>query len=132
MNGITIQVPDDRVTMTARLPRDVYDELRAEAKRDERSMNQVLVLALRKRFAAELGQNASDAKRVVIMGKRGLCEWNPERDQPAKGYPIKDGCQNKAVLSVGQDGMWHLCESCAALPHFSRFRRRVPLQAVEE
>jgi hypothetical protein len=84
------------------------------------------------KFAVELGQNASDAKQVAGRGLRGLCEWDPERDQPAKCYPIQDGCQNKATLSVGQDGMWHLCEACAALPIFSRLRRRVPLQAAEE
>lgn len=64
-----------------------------------------------------------------------LCEWNPEKNESAliemHGFP-KDGCQNEATLSVGIGTNWHLCESCAALPVFSRLRRRVPLSSNTE
>jgi hypothetical protein len=52
------------------------------------------------------------------------CEWDPVRDSAAEEA---DGCPNEATLSVGADGNWHLCESCAALPEFDCFRKRVPL-----
>jgi hypothetical protein len=52
------------------------------------------------------------------------CEWDPDRDSAAEE---SDGCRNEATLSVGADGNWHLCESCAALPAFDRYRKRVPL-----
>lgn len=56
-----------------------------------------------------------------------LCEWDPERGEPAR---IGDGCERAAVLSVGANGQFHLCAECAALPRFKRFRRRVPLVPV--
>lgn len=49
------------------------------------------------------------------------CEWNPSEHRPAfEGDPI----HGEAVWSVGVDGKWHLCERCAALPEFSRYRNR--------
>jgi hypothetical protein len=54
------------------------------------------------------------------------CDWDPQNDQPA----VSDGsgCQNQATTSVG-GGMdnWHLCDPCAALPRFKKYRRRVAL-----
>lgn len=68
----------------------------------------------------------------------GTCEWDPERGQPAAVVVVpvvptdwdrreRQGCTNRAMLSVGANGEWHLCDTCAALPDFKRFRRRVPL-----
>ena len=57
------------------------------------------------------------------------CEWNPTEHRPAFDTDAPHG---ESVLCVGVDGKWHLCESCAALPEFSRYRirrrlrRRVP------
>lgn len=59
------------------------------------------------------------------------CEWDPTRNEPARvrGWKAGDreGCPNEATVSVGRDGMWRLCESCAALPAFDRFTSRRPL-----
>jgi len=58
----------------------------------------------------------------------GTCEWEP--DLRAIG-DIREGigtpCPNAATISVGADGMWHLCASCATLPIFNAYRKRVPL-----
>lgn len=67
------------------------------------------------------------------------CEWDPDRGQPATTVVLcignlqllpvhkRQGCPNPATVSVGQKGAWHLCDSCAKLPNFKPFRRRVPL-----
>jgi len=52
------------------------------------------------------------------------CEWDPMLGEPAK---VGRGCPNKAALSVGAHGEWHLCRSCAALPRFKRYKVRKPL-----
>lgn len=57
------------------------------------------------------------------------CEWDPARDQPADA---DHGCPRDAELSVGVDGKWHLCKSCASLPRFNRFRKRIPLRRPPE
>ncbi len=48
-----------------------------------------------------------------------LCEWDPERSVPAEHIPGQrnsyKGCLNAATLTVGANGQWHLCESCASL-----------------
>ncbi len=59
------------------------------------------------------------------------CEWDPENDAlavmacPQLHLPAQ-GCTNEATVSLGTGRKnIHLCESCAALPRFKRFRRRV-------
>lgn len=56
-----------------------------------------------------------------------LCEWDPERNQPAEEVKGEwhHGCPNPATWIIGR-GMrnWHLCESCSKLPRFKRFRVR--------
>lgn len=32
---------------------------------------------------------------------------------------------------LGAQGQWHLCERCAALPEFDRYRTRKPLRRIE-
>jgi len=63
------------------------------------------------------------------------CEWNPEANESACAtYDSNNyvenhyGCQNEATIMVGANGQWHLCESCAKLPKFKRFRVRKPLK----
>ena len=52
------------------------------------------------------------------------CEWDPEtKDAAYTGA----GCTNEATVCVGAQGNWHLCDECAALPEFKRFRKRTPL-----
>lgn len=55
------------------------------------------------------------------------CEWNPVEhcaaEEPSKAFD----CQNEATLSVGADGQWHLCQSCATDPYFKRFKTRAVL-----
>lgn len=60
---------------------------------------------------------------VVRKPERELCEWWPERNEPATGIPGQ-GCIDTAVISVGATKNWHLCDSCAALPEFRRMSRR--------
>ena len=59
-----------------------------------------------------------------------LCEWNPERDEPAtevKSTHQRWGCIRPAIWAVGSANKWHLCDYCAALPRFKRLRKRIPL-----
>lgn len=58
---------------------------------------------------------------------RELCEWWPDRDQPASGL-AGEGCQNTATLSVGQANNWHLCAECRDLPRFARMKVRAHLK----
>lgn len=71
-----------------------------------------------------------------------LCEWDPEHSRPAQitfsnpngclKTEEHHGCQNEARISVGRDGKWHLCEMCAALPVFDKFKKRTRLCQIEE
>lgn len=58
---------------------------------------------------------------TVPMPERELCEWWPDRDEPAVPG---EGCADEATLSVGVSKNWHLCDSCADLPRFRRMSRR--------
>ena len=62
------------------------------------------------------------------------CEWDPITQTPANN---EHGCPNVATVSLGSGRKnpkmgeyicWHLCESCAALPRFKRFRKRGKLK----
>ena len=59
----------------------------------------------------------------------GSCEWWPAEDVPATTVP-GEGCDNRAVLLVGANGTWRLCEACAALPRFAR-SKVVRLESVD-
>ena len=63
------------------------------------------------------------------------CEWDPKHNRAARVLGrhrsddvIVEGCPNEATICVGANGQWHLCESCAELPEFRRFRIRKPLR----
>lgn len=60
--------------------------------------------------------------------KASPCEWDPERNDKARSI---DEAHAEATISVGANGQWHLCESCAALPEFKRFRKRTRLRQRE-
>lgn len=60
-----------------------------------------------------------------------LCEYNPVTADASYGGRAEGDCPNEASVCLGKDPSWHLCESCAALPRFKRFRRRVPLRRAE-
>jgi len=49
------------------------------------------------------------------------CEWDPDTGEAAV---VGGGCKNPATVVLGAVGEWHLCESCAALPVFKRFKVR--------
>jgi hypothetical protein len=53
------------------------------------------------------------------------CEWNPAADRPAREGEPSHG---DATVSLGAEGEWHLCASCAALPVFARFKVRKALR----
>jgi hypothetical protein len=61
-------------------------------------------------------------------------EWQRNHQRAAEEEGLCEakvicGCPNEATLSVGSGkNNWHLCESCAAMPEFRRYRRRVPLK----
>jgi hypothetical protein len=58
------------------------------------------------------------------------CEWNPKRNAAANaGDP--DACPNEVEWSVGSNGEWHLCASCAALPRFKRYKTRKRIGATK-
>jgi hypothetical protein len=68
-------------------------------------------------------------------GWRDPCEWDPARGRPNAGTLLSDGtwscmqgCRNRADVIVGARAQWRLCESCAALPRFSRYRVRRPIE----
>jgi hypothetical protein len=59
------------------------------------------------------------------------CEWTPGADRPAWSVDEHTRTVRAAVL-LGANGEWRLCESCAALPRFKRFRvRRAIVHAIE-
>jgi hypothetical protein len=53
------------------------------------------------------------------------CEWDPATDRPA---PVGIECHARAELIVGAKGEWRLCRSCADLPHFKKYRKRVEVR----
>jgi len=60
----------------------------------------------------------SDARRKFLFDG---CEWNPQESRAA--LESDDHFQRVAAeVVVGADGQWRLCQSCANLPRFARFR----------
>lgn len=53
------------------------------------------------------------------------CEWDPDKGKAAF---VGEGCMKPATTVVGRGKNWHLCDSCAALPRFARYKVRVPLR----
>ena len=69
-------------------------------------------------------QRVVDEERVLLDAG---CEWDPERDDYAAGDD--HAWHGLATWSVGSGRHnLHLCDACAALPRFKRFRTRVPLR----
>lgn len=64
------------------------------------------------------------------MGER--CDWNPQKRDAATEPAAPGDCPNEATVIVGANGYWQLCESCAALPDFSRFKFRVRMAAASD
>lgn len=75
-------------------------------------------------------QKKAEPKAVVVLSTAQTemdysgnpCEWNPDEGRAA----YENEVHSFATVSLG-NGKWHLCESCAALPEFKRFRKRVPI-----
>lgn len=59
------------------------------------------------------------------------CDYNPLRKEAGYGGKVEGDCPNEATVSLGVKPNWHLCESCASLPAFKRFRRRAPLRRAQ-
>lgn len=57
------------------------------------------------------------------------CEWNPTASRGR--YENEAECSNNATICVGQNGKWHLCESCSKLPVFKRLKKK-PLKQRSE
>jgi len=62
-----------------------------------------------------------------IVAVEDGCEWNPAADAPAHCGEHHTRTVQSAVI-VGSNGQWRLCESCAALPRFKRFKSRQPVR----
>lgn len=92
----------------------VYATARKVANRRQRSV----------RIYANTGDGWRQVDIVTEPGKE-LCEWWPEKGEPATGVP-GEGCTNEATLSIGASAKtnYHLCDSCADLPKFRRMARR--------
>jgi len=56
------------------------------------------------------------------------CEWNPKFGGPSSDPIAWGDCENQATVCLGRTTSWHLCDSCAALPEFKRFKVRVALR----
>lgn len=56
-----------------------------------------------------------------------LCDWNPKYSV-VSGVTSDGACKNPAEISIGRYGIYHLCESCAKLPKFKRFKVRHSLK----
>ncbi len=74
---------------------------------------------------------APRATRRTRRGKEGgvsehksdRCEWNPTMKRGTwDGDDRHD--DDDAVWSVGKSPSWHLCDNCARLPEFKRYRVR--------
>lgn len=67
------------------------------------------------------------------MTQKDFCEWNPAEGEPSTYAHINGplpkkidyyGCQNTSTQIIGHNGKWRLCDSCAALPEFKKYRKR--------
>lgn len=58
------------------------------------------------------------------------CEYNPIMLTLSHDPPAEGDCPNDATLCVGAYGEWHLCDSCAKLEEFKRFKSRAPLKTA--
>lgn len=58
------------------------------------------------------------------------CEWNPVLHDAAQDPPRQSDCANEATLSVGYNGRWHLCATCAEDTRFRQLKSRVPLNGA--
>ncbi len=56
------------------------------------------------------------------------CEWNQKKGRAAYDYEV----HARADLVVGAKGEWRLCNECAALPRFSRFRKQTPVRRTSK
>lgn len=65
-----------------------------------------------------------NTKKIIHkLSKKSMkdpCEYNPLKKRSA----YEDEVHAQAALIVGADGRWRLCESCAKLPEFKRYRNR--------
>ena len=48
------------------------------------------------------------------------CEWNPEEQRACWDFEV----HAPAVWIIGAKGQWRLCDDCAQLPEFKRFKVR--------
>lgn len=53
------------------------------------------------------------------------CEWDPDKEEAALTTTPSHA---EATVSVGKNGDWHLCASCAARPFFKKFKVRRALR----
>jgi hypothetical protein len=68
-----------------------------------------------------------DEQRTVKSGDG--CEWNPGENRGAWKWDDHTMTVPAAVL-LGANGEWRLCESCAALRRFNRYRVRREIKAT--
>lgn len=66
----------------------------------------------------------------VYAGADERCEYNPKFQRPSTDPPSEGDCPNRSAICLGHEGKWHVCESCAALPEFNKYRKRRPVKHV--
>lgn len=59
-------------------------------------------------------------------GMHDPCEWNPQERRAA----YEDEVHASAEISLG-NGAWRLCATCAVLPEFKRYRKRMAIKREE-
>jgi hypothetical protein len=50
-----------------------------------------------------------------------ICEWNPAENQEAY---TTDKPHANAIWQIGTNTTWHLCDQCARLPRFRKYKKR--------
>lgn len=53
------------------------------------------------------------------------CDWNPSKE---RGLWIEEEPHFVAEVMVGAGGKFRLCQKCAALPRFKKYRKREPIE----
>lgn len=69
----------------------------------------------------------SDQEYARLQRGYETCEWHPIEKRAANSGNDPGSCTRIARVCVGKNGAWHLCERCAVLPEFKRFKAREPL-----
>ncbi len=78
--------------------------------------------------AAEKRRRLRATNHMLALSRRARypnpCEYSPERGDAAYEHEV----HASATVIVGANGRWRLCDQCAALPKFNRFKVRTRIK----